>query len=125
MRIKQLAVCVVSSVFFMVMAIPAYSADFNFLGKWKQIENPDTIKTIKEVSNGTFAVIGYDNAATWKTHGIGIITSKGYLIWSYVNDGDGDAGFGTLKPIKNNQFSQETYNTDGSKRSKVTYIRIR
>jgi len=125
MRIKKSVVYAVIGIFFMFMAIPADSADFNFSGKWKQIENPDTFKTIKEVSNGTFEVIGYDNVANWKNHGIGFVTSKGYLIWSYVNDGDGDAGFGTLKPMKNNQFSQESYNTDGTKRSKVTYIRTR
>lgn len=125
MRTKKIFVCAVISVFLMVMAIPADSADFNFVGKWNQIEDPDTVKTIKELSNGTFAVIGYSNAGGWKTHGVGMITSKGFLIWSWVNDGDGDAGFGTLRPMKNNQFSQESYNTDGTKRSKVTYIRMR
>ena len=123
MGIKILAVYAVIGILFTAMPIPVNGADFNFLGTWRQVEDPDTFKTIKEASKGIFTVIGYNKAANWETHGIGIITSKGFLIWSHVNDGNGEAGFGTLKPMKNNQYSQETYNTDGSKRSTNTYTR--
>lgn len=35
MRTPKLVVCAVISIFIMSMAIPANSADFNFLGTWK------------------------------------------------------------------------------------------
>ncbi len=128
MHYKNLSRVTVIVVLMLITSIPVNGADFNFSGKWKQVENPDWVMTIKETADGIYGLSNTNNVTNEKTHGIGFFyRPQNILLYSFEYGGTGErgCGFGTLKPIKNDQFRQETYNPDGTKRHKRHFVRIR